>query len=122
MPKIVKVDILCCAMKDGIHPKLHNDCKVACACGNSFTTISTVEKVNVEICSMCHPFYTGQQKFIDTEGRIDKFVKKRKVSEDKKIKADKVKIAKEKKKKKKSSTDSPPSLKEMLEKARKQTS
>jgi len=122
LPKTAKVDILGCVMKDGIHPKLHNDCQVTCACGNSFTTISTVEKISVEICSMCHPFYTGQQKFIDTEGRIDKFVKKRKLAEDKKKKADEVRKAKEKKKKKKSTADTPPSLKDMLEKARKQTS
>ncbi len=109
-------------MKDGIHPKLHTECQVTCACGNTFTTISTVEKISVEICSMCHPFYTGQQKFIDTEGRIEKFVKKRKVAEDKKQKADKVKKAKDKKKKKKSTTDTAPSLKKMLEKARKQAS
>ncbi len=108
-------------MKDDIHPKVHNDCVVTCACGNSFTTISTRDSMTVEICSMCHPFYTGQQKFIDTEGRIDKFIKKRKISEDKKQKAQEVKKKKAKKKAKKT-TDSQPSLKEMLEKARKQTS
>jgi len=122
LPKTAKVDILCCVMKDGIHPKLHNNCQVTCACGNSFTTTSTGEKISVEICSMCHPFYTGQQKFIDTEGRIDKFVKKRKIAEGKKSKAEEVKKAKERKKKKKSTADTMPSLKEMLEKARKQAS
>jgi len=71
---------------------------------------------------MCHPFYTGQQKFVDTEGRIEKFVKKRKVAEHKKVTAEKVRKAKEQKKKKKSTPDAIPSLKEMLEKARKQTS
>ena len=108
-------------MKDGIHPKVHKNSTVTCACGNSFATISTRDSITVEICSMCHPFYTGQQKFIDAEGRIDKFIKKQKVSEDKKKVAQEVKKKKARKKTKKS-TDVQPSLKEMLEKARKQTS
>lgn len=62
-------------MKEGIHPK-YVEAKVKCGCGNEFTTRSTVEKINVEICSVCHPFYTGKQKFVDTAGRIDKFKKK----------------------------------------------
>ena len=109
-------------MKEGIHPKINKECKVTCACGNSFITISTLDKMSVEICSMCHPFYTGQQKFVDTEGRIDKFVKKQKVSEVRKKKAEEVKKAKAKKGKKKAASTSQPSLKEMLEEARKQTS
>jgi len=108
-------------MKQEIHPKLYKDCVVTCACGNSFKTTSASESINVEICSMCHPFYTGQQKFVDTEGRIDKFVKKQKVASEKKHKADEVKKAKEHKKKTKTTTGSAPSLKEMLEKARKQS-
>ena len=59
-------------MKDGIHPKLHQ-ATVACACGNEFTTTSTVPEIRVEICSNCHPFYTGKQKIVDTEGRVEKF-------------------------------------------------
>jgi len=62
-------------MKKDIHPKLHNT-KVACACGNTFVTMSTLPEITVEICSACHPFYTGQQRFVDTEGRIEKFQKK----------------------------------------------
>ena len=109
-------------MKEGIHPKVNKECKVTCACGNSFITISTLDKMSVEICSMCHPFYTGQQKFVDTEGRIDKFVKKQKVAEARKQKAEEVKVAKAKKGKKKDKSTSQPTLKEMLEEARKQTS
>ena len=109
-------------MKEGIHPKVNKECKVTCACGNSFTTISTLDKMSVDICSMCHPFYTGQQKFVDTEGRIDKFVKKQKIAEVRKQKAEEVKVAKAKKGKKKSTSTSQPTLKEMLEEARKQTS
>jgi len=71
-------------MKKDIHPKLNKDCVVTCACGNSFTTMSPLDAIRVEICSACHPFFTGQQKFVDTEGRIDKFTKKLKLSEEKK--------------------------------------
>lgn len=63
-------------MKEGIHPKYHEDCLVTCGCGNSFTTGSTMQKVTVEICSACHPFFTGTQKFVDTAGRVEKFQKK----------------------------------------------
>lgn len=67
-------------MKKGIHPKL-NKITVKCACGNTFETHSTLEKLMVEICSKCHPFYTGQEKFVDTEGRIDKFNRKRNLAQ-----------------------------------------
>lgn len=60
-------------MKPEIHPEYHEGVKVACSCGNSFVTGSTLPAINVEICSSCHPFYTGQQKLIDTAGRVDKF-------------------------------------------------
>lgn len=111
-------------MKDGIHPKVNTEATVTCACGNSFTTISTLDSISTEICSACHPFYTGQQKFVDTEGRIDKFVKKQKVAEAKKQKAQEVKKAKAAKKKKSSAdaAGTQPTLKDMLEQARKQTS
>ena len=62
-------------MKKGIHPD-YVECSVSCACGNSFTTSSTRATVSVEICSACHPFYTGKQKFVDTEGRVQRFQKK----------------------------------------------
>lgn len=62
-------------MKQGIHPKYH-DCKVTCGCGTTFTTRATVKEMRVEICSSCHPFYTGKQRFVDAAGRVDKFRKK----------------------------------------------
>ncbi len=62
-------------MKQGIHPK-YVKATVHCACGNTFETGSTKEEINVEICSECHPFYTGKQKLIDSGGRVDKFKKK----------------------------------------------
>lgn len=70
-------------MKKEIHPKVYEDCVVTCACGNKFTTISTLPSINVEICSACHPFYTGTRRFVDTERRIDKFTKKAKLAEEK---------------------------------------
>ena len=62
-------------MKKDIHPKYH-DVSVRCGCGNTFETRSTAKEIHAEICSMCHPFYTGKQKFVDTAGRIDRFTKK----------------------------------------------
>lgn len=62
-------------MKKGIHPK-YEKVVVRCGCGNSFETRSTSGKIHAEICSMCHPFYTGKQKFVDTAGRIERFQKK----------------------------------------------
>lgn len=59
-------------MKEGIHPK-YTKCRVACACGNTFETRATKPEIRVEICSNCHPFYTGQQKIVDTEGRVERF-------------------------------------------------
>jgi large subunit ribosomal protein L31 len=62
-------------MKQKIHPK-YVECKVTCGCGNTWVTRSTKDKIHVEICSNCHPFFTGQQKFVDTAGRVEKFQKK----------------------------------------------
>ena len=62
-------------MKEGIHPK-YVDATVKCGCGNTFTTRATVDKIAVEICSACHPFYTGKQKIMDTAGRVEKFMRK----------------------------------------------
>ena len=62
-------------MRDKIHPE-YVDAVVTCGCGESFETRSTKPKIQVEICSKCHPFYTGKQKFVDTAGRVEKFQKK----------------------------------------------
>ncbi len=62
-------------MKQGIHPEMHA-VSIRCACGNVIETISSKKEINVEICSNCHPFYTGTQKLLDTAGRIEKFRKK----------------------------------------------
>jgi large subunit ribosomal protein L31 len=60
-------------MKKDIHPTYHQKAKITCSCGNTIEVGSTVENINVEICSNCHPFFTGKQKYIDTAGRIDRF-------------------------------------------------
>jgi len=62
-------------MKKDIHPK-YVDTVVTCGCGETFKTRSTVEKINVEICSKCHPFYTGKQKLVDATGRVERFQRK----------------------------------------------
>ncbi len=62
-------------MKADVHPN-YFECKVHCGCGNEFTTRATVKELRVEICSACHPFYTGKQKFVDAAGRVDRFMKK----------------------------------------------
>jgi large subunit ribosomal protein L31 len=61
------------AVKSKIHPKWHPEARVHCACGNTFTTGSTLSEIAVEICAACHPLFTGQQKLVDTAGRVDKF-------------------------------------------------
>ena len=62
-------------MKKGIHPTYQN-CDVTCVCGNSFTTKSTQSSIKLEICSECHPFFTGKQKLLDSTGRVERFNKK----------------------------------------------
>jgi large subunit ribosomal protein L31 len=62
-------------MKEGIHPD-YQETEVVCGCGNKFKTRTTVKTIHVEICSACHPFFTGKMKFIDTTGRVEKFTKK----------------------------------------------
>ena len=63
-------------MKDKIHPKYHDNAKVTCSCGNTFVTGSTSEELHTEVCSACHPFYTGKQKLLDTTGNVDRFKKR----------------------------------------------
>lgn len=63
-------------MKTGIHPKYNTATKVTCACGNTFTAGSTLDEIQVEICAMCHPFWSGEEKVLDTQGRVDRFKKR----------------------------------------------
>jgi large subunit ribosomal protein L31 len=67
-------------MRANIHPKYYPNAQVICACGNRFTTGSTQEEIRVELCDKCHPFYTGEQKFVDSASRIQKFKKKQDIA------------------------------------------
>ena len=62
-------------MKQGIHPEVQTS-KIRCGCGAEFETVSTVAEMQVDICSKCHPFYTGEERFVDTEGRVERFNRK----------------------------------------------
>jgi large subunit ribosomal protein L31 len=95
-------------MKANIHPKYFADAQVICVCGNRFTTGSTQEVIHVELCANCHPFYTGQQKFIDTGSLIKKFQTKQQTAAQ-----FKTKVAKKAEDKKKAQ-EGPKSLREML--------
>ncbi|MFC2042213.1 50S ribosomal protein L31 [Chloroflexota bacterium] len=68
-------------MKDKIHPEYHEDAQVICACGNTFTTGSVRKQLKVELCSKCHPFFTGQRRMLDTTGRVERFKKRYKLEE-----------------------------------------
>ena len=63
-------------MKEKIHPKYYPEARIICACGNSYTTGSTSPELKVDICSQCHPFYTGEQRIVDTAGQVDRFMKR----------------------------------------------
>ncbi|MCX6766410.1 MAG: 50S ribosomal protein L31 [Candidatus Moranbacteria bacterium] len=83
-------------MKKDIHPKYFSKAKIICACGNMITTGSVKEEMKVEVCSACHPFYTGKKRLADSTGRVDRFKKRMEKSEQ--IAADKVERAEKKKK------------------------
>lgn len=104
-------------MKANIHPIWFSEAKVTCACGNTFTTGSTLENIRVEICSKCHPFFTGQQKFVDTLGQVERFQKR---SEEAKAKqAERSKILEARKAKLADRKSEKPTLKDLLMQARK---
>jgi len=87
-------------MKKNIHPKFYNQATITCSCGAILTTGATQEKMHIEICSQCHPFYTGKKKTLDTTGRVDRFKKLAEKSEAKKEAAKKAKTVKKETKKK----------------------
>lgn len=96
-------------MKANIHPKWNHQATVICACGNTFVTGSTQDEIHVDICSACHPFYTGSMKFVDIQGRVDRFTKQREAA-----KAKQAQVA-GKKDKQTVKKEQPKTLKEMLE-------
>lgn len=95
-------------MKANIHPQYFDQAKVICACGNRFTTGSTLEEIRVELCNKCHPFYTGEQRFVDSASRIQKFQNKQNIA--KQYLTKKVKKIEEQKAK----DTAPKTLREML--------
>ncbi len=68
-------------MKDKIHPQYYTDAKVVCSCGNTFTTGSTSKELKVEVCSKCHPFFTGERRMMDTTGRVERFKQRYKLED-----------------------------------------
>ncbi len=96
-------------MQAQIHPKFNTDVEVRCTCGNTFVTGSTKDSISVEICSKCHPFYTGEQKFVDAKGNVDRFMKR--AEEAKKFKAQ---ISAKKAKKQEGKERDTKSLRELL--------
>ena len=70
-------------MKEKIHPEWYPEARVTCACGNTWTTGATVAEIRTDICSACHPFYTGEQRIVDTEGQVDRFMKRLQVRDNK---------------------------------------
>ena len=95
-------------MKQAIHPQYFNEAQVICVCGHKWTTGSTQEVIHVELCSNCHPFYTGEQRFIDTASRIQKFQTRSENAKKYQI------VNKEKKDAKKKQAEAPKTLREML--------
>lgn len=106
-------------MKSDIHPKYYPAAKVVCACGNEFAVGATVPEIHVEICSACHPFYTGKDKLIDTEGRVEKFTKRQATAatagKENKVKSDAKKTREDSLKK----PQAPRSLRELMKEANK---
>ena len=98
-------------MKASIHPQWFDDAKVSCACGNTFTVGATKAELRVEICSKCHPFFTGEMKFVDTQGRVERFQEKQKTAQ---AKAGVLAEKKKKKEERVASLRNQKSLKEML--------
>jgi large subunit ribosomal protein L31 len=99
-------------MKTKIHPQWYPEAQIVCACGNMFTTGSTKQTIHVEICHKCHPFFTGEMKYVDTLGRVEKFQKKQQVA---KASVHILEKKKQKKRERKETEDKPPkTLREML--------
>jgi large subunit ribosomal protein L31 len=102
-------------MKAQIHPQYFDDAKVTCACGNSFVTGATVAEIKVDVCHKCHPFFTGEMKYVDTLGRVEKFQKSQHKAKVFKEQVVKKLVEREQKAR-------PSSLREMFELAKKQAS
>lgn len=101
-------------MKPNIHPKIY-EAKITCTCGNTFITSATVPEIRIEVCNKCHPFFTGEMKYVDTLGRVEKFQEKQNKAKEIKAKiVEKVHMRKQ--------AERPDSLKDMFELVKKQAS
>lgn len=101
-------------MKAKIHPKWYPEAKIICACGHEFTAGSTQPEIHVEICAACHPFFTGEMKFVDTQGRVEKFQAKQKAVSGKKYLKKKDRRRQKRQIEEKEEKARPQTLKEML--------
>lgn len=99
-------------MKAKIHPEFYKDAQVICSCGNRFTTGSTTKTIMVEVCNKCHPLYTGEHRFVDTKGKVEKFQKKMKVAAEMRAK-----LSQKKSKKQDKTEKQTKSLRELLAEA-----
>lgn len=99
-------------MKANTHPQFFDKAQVICACGNTFTTGSTLEVIHIELCNKCHPFYTGEQRFVDSASRIQKFQQKQQVA------TTYVVTKKKKEEERKQKDNQPKTLREMLMQAK----
>ncbi|MFA5933394.1 MAG: 50S ribosomal protein L31 [Microgenomates group bacterium] len=106
-------------MKASVHPDWNKEAKVTCVCGNTFTVGSVLPEIRVEICSACHPFFTGQQKFVDTQGQVEKFSKALETAKAKKEVREQI-LANRAAKVQTEKTEKP-SLRDLLMQARKKT-
>ena len=102
-------------MKTTGHPKYYADTVVTCACGNTFVTGSTKPKIEVEICAACHPFFTGEMRFVDTLGRVERFQRKQKAQGAGMVVSKKAKKILKKKQEEQEDAARPKTLKEMLD-------
>ncbi len=97
-------------MRANIHPVVFTDAQVICSCGNTFMTTSTKKHITVDVCSKCHPFYTGEHKFIDTQGKVERFKQKQQLAEQMR----ETLLKKKAKKRNVSEENRPKTLKELL--------
>lgn len=105
-------------MKAKIHPNYYPEAKVVCACGNTFTTGSTKPEIHVDICSACHPFFTGEMRFVDTMGRVERFQQAQQQSAGKSYVSKKQKKALKKQEEEALDASRPKSLKEMFDRVK----
>ena len=98
-------------MNKAIQPQWYEDAIVSCACGNTFTVGAAKQSIKIDICNKCHPFFTGEMRFVDTMGRVEKFQAKQKIAESM---AEKVAEKKKKKEERQAQLRNPKSLKDML--------